>query len=74
MLNSLVERQRGLKVRSLSKKWGAKANYEHRTFRYFYFFPVTPRLRRKSLYNHVLWWTKTHQEEFFFLLPKLGGG
>ena len=42
MLNSLVERQRGLKDRLLSKKLGAKANYECRTFRYI-FFAVTAR-------------------------------
>ena len=36
MLNSLVERQRGLKVRLLSKKLEAKANYERRTFRYIF--------------------------------------
>ena len=73
MLNSLVERQRGLKDRLLSKKLGAKANYECRTFRYI-FFAVTARKRRERLYNHVSWRTKTHQEEFSFLFPKLGGG
>ena len=36
MLNSLVGRQRGLKVRLLSKKLEAKAKYERRNFRYFF--------------------------------------
>ena len=73
MLNSLVERQSGLKVRLLSKKLEAKAITSVELFGIFISLPSLDECD-VSLYNHVLWRTKAHKEEFSFLFPKLGGG